>query len=131
MVSTVFLSAAIGLMALAWEGVPFYRGYQILGWPTAQGWIEQSSLKHSLRTYYPLVLYTFMVKGKAYSGNTVYFGYGGDGDVRQAQNILDRYPANKVVSVYYLPSDPGVSVLEPGLHGGVGWQLRLALFSFL
>lgn len=36
-------------------------------------------------------------------------------DLTQAHSIVDRYPKGKAVSVYYMPDNPEICMLEPGL----------------
>jgi hypothetical protein len=117
---TVFpwFAISVGLATLYIEVVPIYRGYQSSSWPTAQGRIEKSSMVEGRsrvgKTYTPLVSYNFMVGGNGYSGHTISYGPPSHTQLADAQSILERYPPGKSVLVCYSPSNPWLSVLEPG-----------------
>jgi hypothetical protein len=89
-------------------------------WPTASGVIQNSSVEaksdsDSGTTYHAEILYDYTVDGTKYSGNRVDFGEYGTGEPTHARRIVNRYPPEKKVEVHYLPDDPELSVLEPGM----------------
>jgi hypothetical protein len=116
-----FLPSAVILFCVSFSYVgarKIYRDRVSKAWPTAEGTILESSLESaSYRrpnlTHRAKVLYSFVVDGNTYSGDTLDFT-DFDRESEDARSVLNRYPKNKVVSVHYLPSDPSVSVLEPG-----------------
>ena len=76
-------------------------------------------------TYHAEILYSFTVDGEPRSGNRIAFGDYGSSNPSHAQEIVNRYPVGKAVRVSYLPGQPDVCLLEPGLHGqGVGRSRR-------
>jgi hypothetical protein len=117
----------------------FYRAKQSVAWPVATGRIQESSVKYtpgdhdnSGGNYKATVLYTFTISGRTYNGSTVDF-CDWSRDSCHAQSVVDRYPKGKVVSVRYLPNDPNVSVLEPGLRlqKQAWFQLSCGLLFFI
>jgi hypothetical protein len=97
-----------------------HRSMESESWPAAEGRIQNSSVQYHRSnksgTYHAEVFYSFTVDGQSHSGNTVAFGDYGSSNPSHAQQIVNRYPKGKVVSVRYLPTDHDVCVLEPGFH---------------
>jgi hypothetical protein len=120
-----FILCGLLTVYLSVRGV--YRAWESLAWPVATGRIQESSVEYqpggfngpdqpaSSGTYHAKLLYTFTVNGRTCSGNTVDF-CDWSSDSCHAQSVVNRYPKDKTVSVRYLPSDPAISVLEPGLR---------------
>jgi len=109
-----------GAVALYFGSTDMRRAQDSLKWPTAEGKIESSSVqfhrgKKGGGTYHAEVRYTFTAAGKTHNGIKVAYGDYGASNPAHAQAIVSRYPKGKIVSVYYLASDPDVCVLEPGL----------------
>lgn len=111
-------------------------------WPTAEGKVVSSNVEsyefeHTTGTgktrsrrkqtgYRPIVVYEFSVSGQTYSSQAVSFGDYGSSDPSHARSIVGKYPAGAAVTVYYSPTNPQRSVLEPG----VTWMnLVYALFG--
>ncbi len=99
-----------------------HRANESTTWPVADGTVQNSTVEyHSSSegggTYHAEVLYQFSVDGLTRSGNKVAFGDYGSGDPSHAQNIVNRYPKGKQVTVHYRPGDPDTCILEPGLQG--------------
>jgi hypothetical protein len=60
-------------------------------------------------------MYDFTVNAAAFNGNRVAFGDYGSSISSHAQDIVNRYPKGKAVTVYYDPKNPHVCLLEPGV----------------
>jgi Protein of unknown function (DUF3592) len=121
-----------------------HHAKESLTWPVAEGRIQKSSVEYQPGdagtdaapggtggTYSAEVLYTFSVAGRTHRGNTVAFCDNGSCNPSRAQAIVERYPKDKVVSVRYLPSDPSICVLEPGLPGQAWLRFGLGLLFFV
>ena len=93
-------------------------------WPTADGKVVSSSVEsdHSSggngggTTYQAEILYEFSVDGTIYNGNRVAYGDYGSSNPSHARNIVNQYPVGKELTVYYMPSEPEESLLEPGMQ---------------
>ena len=95
-------------------------------WPAANGKIVSSSVKvhhtggyNSRRTaitFYARILYAFSVDGKYFTGDCVSFGDHSSKEPSYAYRLVSRYPQGKEVRVYYMPDNPKVCVLEPGIQ---------------
>ncbi len=102
-------------------------------WPSVPGKIVSASVVYTAPintdmdsrirrgTYRPVLEYDYEVNGKSYRANHRVFGdeaiaYGTS---NRAEAIIDDYPAECAVQVYYDPTDPGNAVLLPGRTGAV------------
>lgn len=91
-------------------------------WPTAEAVIRESRVaSHSGNkggtTYSAEVRYEFTVAGVVHSGDSVGFGDFGSSDSDKYRRIVNRYPVGSKTKVSYMPEDPSVVVLEPGVKG--------------
>ena len=87
-------------------------------WPHTTGMVLSSSVqaRHSdnSTTYYPVVVYSYEVDGKAYQGQTIKAGdqFMSIRVTGQAEATVNRYPPGKRVMVYYNPENPKEAALE-------------------
>jgi hypothetical protein len=66
-------------------------------------------------TYYPEVQYTYAVNGISYESEGISFAPGESLNSREeAQTIINKYPRNSKVKVYYKPDNPKLSALKSG-----------------
>lgn len=96
------------------------RASKSVDWPRAIGVVREASVKYDglgegRGTYEAILRYEYDVDGTTHSGDSVDFGDYGSSNSSHAQGIVDRYPEGKEVVVYYMPENPDVCVLEPGL----------------
>ena len=66
----------------------------------------------SARTYSIQIEYSYMVNGRKYSGHR--FAFLGKNSVKSredAQKIVDRYPAGRLITVYYKPENPAEAIV--------------------
>ena len=109
-------------------------------WPSSQGKIVSSSLEshrstgnnsRSSTTYHADILYEFSVEGTTFNGTRVAYGDYGTSNPSRARRIVNRYPKEKSVTVYYMPENPEECLLEPGLKAQ-SWVLPgLGLVFFI
>jgi Protein of unknown function (DUF3592) len=104
-------------------------------WPSTTGLITVSRLqvsyfkgrKDGLKGYYGEVRYRYRVADKDYEGDKISFNRV-HVSVRDAwQRALEGYPVGKTVNVFYDPKNPGIAVLEPGLHGEINLLYRMTI----
>ncbi len=112
----------IGACTLFFGVRGLYRASESTTWPVVDGTIQNSAVEYHSGsegggTYHAEVLYQFTIDGQTRSGNKVAFGDYGSSNPSHAQNIVNRYPKGKQVSVRYRPGDPETCILEPGLQG--------------
>jgi len=134
------LLVGLGII-LVFGGVGVYALYQTnrgrrqadesQGWANTFGSIVESRLDQSTNysedgptvSYSPLVRYTYSVIGQPFTGEKITFGLTeAHSRSSKAQEVLNRYPLGKQVTVYYDPNDPSQAILERRAGGGVaGW----------
>jgi hypothetical protein len=87
-------------------------------WPTTDGrviasvvrqWTSKNNTHHE-----PHVVYEYMVDGTRHAHSAIGAGVGMWQSCDQVTAIVDRYPVDTVVTVYYDPARPERAVLEPG-----------------
>jgi len=103
-------------------------------WPTARGVVQRSSVEYHRSskgggTYHAEVMYDFTVSKTVFSSGRVAFGDYGSSNPSHARHIVNNYPKGKSVPVYYMPENPDVCVLEPGLKGQT-WVVPVVGFVF-
>ena len=126
----MLIFAVIGILLTIFWGIPTARNaMESKNWPSADGRITISSVSENYDsddnsvTYGAKMAYNYTVNGLPYTGGTVAFGDYSSSDPSHAGGIVSRYPVGKSVKVYYDPSDPKMSALEPG----AGWSSFVGL----
>jgi hypothetical protein len=119
----VAIGAAILLYARSIAG----KARRSLSWPSTEGMISHSAVLYrpgagsddrDPGTYAPDVCYRYKVRGMSYSSSTITLA-DFSSTARRAQSIIDRYPDQSSVVVYYNPADPAESLLERGAPTGL------------
>ncbi len=112
----------VGIWLLAW-------GSLSNSWPSTTGRIFSSHLSSSRdndgATYGAAVTYEYYIGAQRYFSDRVSFGDYNSSDSRHASGILSRYPEGTIVTVYFNPLRPSMSVLEQGAGGGAFIPLGL------
>ena len=128
---------AVGIFSL-WLGInEIVGGIRSTNWPSVEGTITESYVEtvahsssgssHASRTFHAAITYTYRIDGVAYEGTRVAFGELGREDPAFAQAIVERYPVEQVVDVYYNPNRPNEALLEPGRQGGTWFWTCLGI----
>ena len=117
----IFLSVGVGVALLGRHMLR--QAGESENWPHTGGVIvistvsqsrEYDSRKKRTRTVYRAKIgYAYQVDGKKFQGDKISFGGVGT-DRKSAYRLTAKYPKNRKVDVYYEPSGPENSVLEPG-----------------
>jgi len=122
----IFFAVGIGLSI--WGGIVIRNASVSEGWPQTQGEIVSSYVDSSAdsdgTTYSADIKFMYVVNDRWLTGDVVNFGEYGSSNMRHADEIVNRYPIGKIVSVYYNPEQPETAVLEPGLT----WSSYFILF---
>lgn len=142
--SIIIQSIIVGVFFLSFSGVFGYLGISQMSninesddWPFVYGdvierHIEQhTDMKHRTTTRYRAnVKYKYAIDGKFYENDMVYFDLVWS-DYNEAKEIIDDYPKDAVIKVYYDPSNPKKSVLKQGSGGGYIFMLVGAIIFFI
>lgn len=87
-------------------------------WPSVIGRITYAQIENRTNNRFrnvPAVGYTYQVGSKKYFRETIYPECCIGGRLHWAQSVIARHPSQSTCRVYYMPSNPGRTVLEPGL----------------
>ena len=68
--------------------------------------------------------YAYLVGDKRFVSDRIMFAHRGFSE-SEAQRLVDTYPVNKIVAVYFDPKNPASAVLEPGI-----WWVLVAVLAF-
>lgn len=108
----------------------FWLAKQSVNWPKTQGVIVKG-LDFPLSRNIDF-LYTYEINGTSYKGMKPFFANSFKKiKYRKASELMAYYTKDKQVSVYYNPSKPKISTLEPGRMDGVIGASILLLLLFL
>ena len=106
-----------------------------MDWPTCPGKVISSSVKQERdegNTYYHAeVVYEFKVNNITYSGKRIAYyttNLLASSDPYPEQQIVNRYPQDKNVTVHYMPNNPKKCVLEVGAKGSTYCMPAVGLF---
>jgi hypothetical protein len=95
------------------------RSHSSKYWPKTEGVITFATMgrhrSNTSSTYSGDVSYDYKVGGTTYSSSRISFGQFGSSDSSHARSVLNRYPVDRKVEVFYAPADPALSVLETGV----------------
>ena len=110
----------MGAGILFFGGRELVRARESTSWPVAKGIIQNSSVQDQSgddggRTHHAEIRYEYTIHGVIHGGSRVAYGDYGSSDSSHAQQIVNRYPKGKEISVYYLPSNHKECLLEPGI----------------
>ncbi|MCM4168935.1 hypothetical protein KCTC52924_02636 [Arenibacter antarcticus] len=77
-------------------------------------------------------LYTYKINGTTYQGDKPFFANSFKNcPKRKASNLMDTYTIGRQLKVFYNPSNPNISTLEPGRKDGVLGALALLALLFI
>jgi hypothetical protein len=103
------------------------KARQSLSWPSVEGEVAHSAVLYQTNTstttggaatYKADIVYRYKVNGANFSSSRISIVDFASTSGR-AQSIVQRYPDQSRVLVYYNPSDPSEAVLDPGAGGGI------------
>lgn len=121
----LFLIGGLVIGLTSFKGL--YDSYQAMAWATTKGTITELKFSHSsgsgkASTSARHIEYSYIVKGKKYTGNREYFG------LLTATNKETNggYLVGTSVKVYYNPSYPVSSVLKPDNRRSLWFNLVIA-----
>lgn len=120
LLSLVFVGIGAALLGYAVRVAGKAR--QSLTWPSVEGEIAHSAVlyqtdnstpRNNGSTFKADIVYRYKVNGRSYSSSRMAL-LDLASTAGRAQTLVDRYPDQSKIDVYYNPADPADSVLEPG-----------------
>jgi len=103
-----------GLALLLYGSNTLYTAFSSLSWPSADGKILTSQARSAGNTHRNLLWYEYQVDGLRHLSGDYHVGGNSTPFRDKAIQVAKRYPVGRLVKVFYNPSDPSESVLEPG-----------------
>jgi hypothetical protein len=132
----IFVAAGTSAAFFGIRGI--IRAKSTVAWPTTQGKVQSSVIQPYYHDdcpyqYQAKITYDFSVNNTTFSGSRITFGSEGYRfcNVSVAKQIVNRYPKDKIIAVYYMPKNPEVCLLEPGNVEGKQWLLFLLVFGLI
>lgn len=100
------------LFLIAWDSYSVIRDSD--SWPSVKGSIAKSEVARSEKgSYYPDIVYRYEVNGRTYYDDWLRSTADMYGYREPVQKVVDQLPVGREVEVFYSPSRPDVSYLEP------------------
>jgi hypothetical protein len=139
-----FTIALFGCVALLWTAGTSFVDYSVasaslrrdgaVDFPKTGGRIVASNVESAPGAkeplYKPSVVYQYRVNDHAYEGKHVRFDDFWNGELPEAQEVVDAFPVGRAVDVSYDPADPTQSALRVGLNGtDLLWAILLLPFN--
>jgi len=128
--ATLFIvfSGVIILYLIFFKEVPYlFQAHASKNWPITTGEIIRSEVinvftrkEKELKFTYDIE-YSYTADEEEHINDAIFF-YGGKGTYfdfvsrRKAERLVRKYSEHTFLDVYYHPNNPGISVIEPGLH---------------
>ena len=108
----------IGWLWVTSQGIKaVWEAYASNKWPRASGIIETSTVTVSRgrgTSYSPRIVYRYQANGEVYHGTEI--APGCNWDQTSAYRAVNTFSEGRVCGVFFDPTEPGTSMLLPGLH---------------
>lgn len=102
-----------GIVSMAWGWRTIRDARKSLRWPHTQGVIERAEAASEADDLLPHIEFSFCLDSEYYR-HTFEFPAGTTPSQELSNSYLQKYPAQKEVTVYYHPQDRALATLEPG-----------------
>ena len=121
-----FIYCGVAAVILAvfnvWGILQLYDAARSYNWPHVTGTIISSVARSKLMrgrhgefiTHWPDVQYEYVVGDRRFVSDRIMFTHRGFSK-SETQSLIDAYPVNKIIAVYFDPRSPDSAVLQPGI----------------
>lgn len=82
-------------------------------------------------SFIPVIAYRYQVNGQEYINDRFTQNPVGRRQQGAVQKILNKYPSNSTIDIFYNPNNPSESFVQKGFGGGVNLLLMTMLFGSL
>ena len=130
----VYSSVAAVILGVfcVWGFLQLYDGARSYNWPHVTGRIISSVAQSKLMkgrhgeyiVHWPDVRYGYVVGDRRFVSDRIMFTHRGFSK-SETQRLVDVYPVDKIIAVYFDPRNPDSAVLEPGI-----WWLFIPILAF-
>ncbi len=121
----IFFSVAAVILGVfcVWGVLQLYDAARSYNWPHVAGRITSSVARSKLMkgrhgefiTHWPDVRYEYVVGDRRFVNDRIMFTHRGFSK-SATQHLVEKYPVDKVITVYFDPKNPESAVLEPGIQ---------------
>ncbi|HPN84910.1 MAG TPA: DUF3592 domain-containing protein [Victivallales bacterium] len=123
----IFIASGIFATFFLYKTISFVA--ESRNWPFVEGIIKVSSVQFEDRVgqkgmYSAEIMYEYAVDGKIYNSNKISALKSSSTSPNEARELVNKYPVNSKIKVYYSPADPQRSLLETGVSQAM-WLLML------
>jgi hypothetical protein len=125
------LFVLVGLVCGVVSFQNFRRARETAGWPSVRGEILNVEVKLTGGYYYPTVSYAYTVGGRELIGDRIRVKDNGSDSYDIAEEGIEGLAQGNVVEVYFNPSDPAESVLQPGAGYQEHAMLVISVVTFV
>lgn len=110
----------LGFLALVWFLSTAYRLRRVATWPGTDGRVLESFVERDAsHNKEPRVKYEYQVQGQRYVSDRICPQGRIATSGQYAEQLVDRYPADRPIMVFYNPANPADSALEKQLPAWV------------
>ena len=118
---------ALGILLIRKNAKSKQKANECMGWPTVLGRVTRSEVVKSessnedgtTYSYTPHIEYVYHVLGQNYTSTQVVFGgFIGTGSSKASQLVVNKYPLNDSLRVFYNPANPREAILEQMVGSG-------------
>ena len=126
---TTFLILVVVIAIVGFETTTIYDQLQTSDWKQEKGTVDISEVREGSSTScddegcstsywdYPYIVYSYEVNGAIYWSNDIVLFKLDEGDYGFSPDIIEDYPVDSEISLYYNPQSPDESVLMKGYSG--------------
>ena len=118
---------ALGILLIRKNAKSKQKANECMGWPTVLGRVTRSEVVKSessnedgtTYSYTPHIEYVYHVLGQNYTSTQVVFGgFISTGSPKASQLVVNKYPLNDSLRVFYNPANPREAILEQTVGSG-------------
>ena len=123
------------------DGLPnIYKAHQSSSWSSTNGYVTESKIykkrssssKKNKFKYTISLAYTYEANGKQFNAHQIFFGETKSTSSKaRSHAVIEKYPTDSDITVYYDPQEPSQAVLEPGIQSVTYLPLGLGLIFLL
>jgi hypothetical protein len=122
------ITFVVGLVILALSTIATLKSISSKEWLTTGGKIIHSTIynyretNEANSTYRPDIAFEYGVDGEKFISDRLYYGVKimSSGNWAKSRKLIEKYPVDKEIIVFYNPNNPKEAVIEPGIHLDLG-----------
>lgn len=123
-----YVLLVFGILLTIFNYIAIRRAKASQNWHITNGIILNSELevhksagKSNSISYSPRIKYKYSIAGNEYTSKRIYFGgnIGSSTKKKKSQRLVDKYPKDSKVDVYYNPMKESMSVLQTGVKSEI------------